>query len=508
MTGSMRFRSRSFLLAGISLLVIGSILRLSFFWQPSFTGDEAGHMMKAVSVARGLTDFIFNRNREVALQNIVKPILEHNHPPLEFLVLLPSVPFHPREFSARLIYVLISVATLIVGFAVVYKYRGKIIALAFLALFATSNFLIWFSQMITFGLNLTAGVLISLGVLAYISKPTTRTLLFLVLATVFSLLVSVDFFLFLPAVILTIFNRRNQLKISSSKKVVSLGLSLLALFYVPYIGYSLLPDSPTGAGFIHYKSYLTADRAMQISSYFGEGLGAFLTGKWEQFLGRPGVWTVWPWTVLSLLLLFNKKRLYIRYLWLILLFIIVFEIPAVPCCTVYLNLFGPLLLLAAEGIALFPGFAYKLVILVTAINLFQAQPILQGVPNPVTFRNWSKEEDRIREVGQLVKPCISDDQSYISTEDAWRARYYFGRPMLATVEYEIINEEEAVAQFLKGDLPQIEIIHIHTAQVSETLREQLKIRAVAYHEIGNNEIYFFKKCLPSSSLQTDDPVRT
>ncbi len=491
-----------FLAVVILLLLLGSILRLSWFWQPSFTGDEAGHMMKAVSVTRGITDFVLNQNRRVALQNIIKPILEHNHPPLEFLVLLPSVPFYPREFSARFIYVIISIITLITSFYIVYKIRGKVVSLGYLGLLATSSFLVWFSQMITFGLNLTGSVFLALGLLIFITKPTKKSLIFLVSATVFALLVSIDFLLFVPIVTWSIYKKKSQFYSSSILKIVGVGILLLALYYVPYIGYSFLPDSPTSAGFVHYRSYLTSDRTAQVNSFFSQGLDQFLVDKWKQFFSRAGVWTIWPWAIATLLPLWKKRRAYTYYLWSIVILIFILEIPVIPCCTVYLNLFGPLLLLAAEGIAILPRYPVAIIMAITIINSIQAQPILKGIPNPITYNNWKKETDRIREIGQLIKPCLDGEETYISTEDAWRARYYFGRPMLPTVEYEMTSDEQAVEQFLRGDLPQVTIIHIHVPLVSEVLINQLQIQAKHFRQIENHRIYFFKDC--SAVVKTTD----
>lgn len=485
----------------ISLLLIGSILRLAFFWQPSFTGDEANHMMKAVSVSRGISDFVLGREPNVALQNIIKPILEHNHPPLEFLVLLPAVPFQPREFSARFIYVFISLITLIAGFFVVHRYRGPHVALAFLALFSTSSFLVWFSQMITFGLNLSGGVFISLGILSFTQTPNRKTLVFLILSQVFTLLVSVDFLLFVPIVLWVIISKRVYIKKFELIKICSIGILLLALYYFPYITYSFLPTSPKGAGFIHYKSYVTTDRGVQIGSYFNQGFGKFLLDKWQKIFSLPGVWTIWPWVILPLLA--SKKRpAYLKSLYLTLVIIAVVEIPTIPCCTVYLNLFGPLLLLAAEGIALVPRFSIIIIIMLATVQLVQSQPILRGIPNPITFQNWQKETDRIKEIGQLVKPCFKDDETYISTEDAWRTRYYFGRPMLPAVEYEMTTDELAVEQFLRGDLPQIAIIHIHAPLVSDKLLQELQVRAKHFRQFANHRVYFFKDC-PVLETTTD-----
>ena len=102
----------------------------------------------------------------------------------------------------------------------------------------------------------------------------------------------------------------------------------------------------------------------------------------------------------------------------------------------------------------------------------------------------------------MIKPCLDGEETYISTEDAWRARYYFGRPMLPTVEYEMTSDEQAVEQFLRGDLPQVTIIHIHVPLVSEVLINQLQIQAKHFRQIENHRIYFFKDC--SAVVKTTD----
>ena len=92
----------------ILLLIFGLISRLWFFWRPIFSGDESLHVLKAVSVDRGLFDLIRGNQINIALTNIIDPILKHNHPPLEFLVLTLSAPLHPQELFARLNYIIIN----------------------------------------------------------------------------------------------------------------------------------------------------------------------------------------------------------------------------------------------------------------------------------------------------------------------------------------------------------------------------------------------------------------
>src|SRR3990172_6195945 len=130
----------------IFLLLFSITARFWFFWQPSFSGDEAAHMSKAVSVARGVVDLVTFSNVQTAFKNTFFTIWEHNHAPLEFLILIPATVLEPREFWARFIHVFVNILTLISGYIFLKKVRGQRTALAFAVFFGTSIFVIWWSQ--------------------------------------------------------------------------------------------------------------------------------------------------------------------------------------------------------------------------------------------------------------------------------------------------------------------------------------------------------------------------
>ncbi len=475
----------------VFLILIGTLLRMWGFWRPSFTGDEAGHMTKAVQMVRGLADLLLIKNPRVALQNIFYPLLQHNHPPVEFLILLPAVPFQPREFTARLIYVSVSIGALLLGFFSIKRIRGKKVALAFLSFFSISTYIVWFSQPITFGLNISGGLLASIGVLYFYEFPSRRSLSILFATLTFCLFISIDFILFLPSLLLLIFQKRKFLQSGEIIRTSILFILIVSVYYVPYIGYSFLPKSPKGAGFIHYRSYFTINRSQQVTGQYKQGLNYFLREKWDRFLGQPGIIVMWPFLIPALI--FNKRKS-ILFLWLMLIAVLLIEVPIIPCCTVYLNILGPVALIAAETVVILPLTSVFLSVIII-INLISTKPLLLGAPNPLIYRNWTFKNDRIREVGKIVKPCFQGSQTYISTEDAWRARYYFGQSMLPAVENEDWTKEEAVKQFLKGYLDNaVVLIHIHVPQINPLVIEKAKLKAKRTVQIGDNQIFIYKDC--------------
>lgn len=439
-------------------------------------------MTKATRVARGLADLVKRQNSEIALHNIFDPILQHNHPPLEFLVVVPTVPLQPREFWARLVYVLISIGTLVGSYLFVKRRRGKNVAIVFLGLFSFSSYVLAFSQTITFGLNIVAGVLLALTISSFCQKTTENSLKLLLLSQVFGLWVSMDFIFFLPWIAILTWAKRRRIARKNIFKHLFLFLLLTSIFWLPYTGYSFLPISPKGAGF----NYILHRNAAH------EDLLTFVHERWNYFFGHPGILIIWPFSILAVFLL--KKIEYIRYYFLIILTFFLIEMPAVVCCTPYLNIFGMLILLAAEGIHAQKRFGKILAAvvisgsaLITVISLFK--PISSTI-YPLWFR-----KDNIKQVGKIAKECLTGDETYISTEDAWRTTYYFGRGMLPALEGETITDEQAVQLFFQKKLPyEISLVHINRPLIDETSLKELHQKAQRVVTIGEDTVFIFKDC--------------
>ncbi len=476
------------------LLIIGSIFRSWYFWTPSFRGDEAGNMIKAVRVARGLTDLFLLRQPDIALNNIFLPILQHNHPPLEFLILIPSVPFNPREFYARLIYILISIATIFFSYLALKKIKNKKFALYFLAIYSTSSYAIFLSQRVDYFLNMVAGLLIGISILNFMSKPTKISFRLLNLSYCLSLLISIDYIFFIPAYIYQLYFYRKKIGAGLIFKELIIALTILSVFYIPYVFYSFKPDSPKNAGFNYYiSSYL---RNNNISSSYSNFISDFKTKAdifWVRFLRLPGVLTIWPFSILGII--FYRKNRYVLVLTLIVVTIILLEYPFVGCCTGYLNIYPLLIILAVLWLVVFKKAGLYILILIVIINAFSTLLSFKSGERPIGF-NLITTEDNIQKIAKIAKNCLRDNETYISTDDSWRTQYYFGKGMLPDLEVENISDEQAVIKFLNNELPyNISFVHIGNNRVSQMNIKKLEAGSINTIAIGNDKLFIFKQCI-------------
>ncbi len=474
----------------LGIILIGIIYRFWFFWIPSFGGDESEHVTKAIRVARGLLDVITLKNINIALANIYQPILQHNHPPLEFLILVPSVFIQPREFSARLIYVLAGIATMLLAYKILKNIRGYKVGIIFLALFATSYYVISYTQIVTFGLNLIAAVFITLAVMYFTKSPAANSLRWLVLTTAFGLWISIDYLIFIPPIIVIIWLNRNTLR---KKDLLIYGITfiiLVSLFYLPYYLYSRTPSSPKAAGFNYYlNAYLKSASLNQPPDY---SLGQWLSFMWFYFFGLPSIILIWPFSLLGLTCI--KKHKYLGYLTLIIITVILVEFPFIKCCTNYLNIFGILLILAVEGILSIKTIGIGIGLLMVVANIVITSVYALNNYNPLT-KKGHYTKDNIKKLAQTAKNCLTDNKTYISTGDAWRTRYYFGKNMLPALEAEEITDERATSDFLENKLPyEIAFIHIDRDTISNSLEKKVSEKAVKEIITTKDKLYLFDEC--------------
>ncbi len=478
------------------IILIGIIYRFWFFWIPSFGGDESEHVTKAVRVARGLLDLISLKNIEIALANIYLPILQHNHPPLEFLILVPSVFIEPREFSARLIYILIGLVTMLLSFKILKNLKGSKVAILFLAFFATSYYVVSYTQIVTFGLNLTAGVFIALAVLFFTKSPQAKSLFWLVLTMVFGLWVSIDYFIFVAPILVIIWLNRKKLR-KKDLFIQSIAFVILVLiFYLSYFLYSQISSSPRSAGFNYYlHTYINTLNINQTTNFNFKETLSFM---WNYFFGLPSILLIWPFALLGLTQI--KKHRYLGYLTLILTTVALLEFPLIKCCTNYLNIFGILLILAVEGILSIKTIGTAIGVLLVVTNIVISSIYMLNNYNPVT-KNGLYNKDNIRNIAQTAKNCLTDNKTYISTDDAWRTRYYFGRSMLPALEAEEITDEEAVNDMLKGKLAyEIAFVHIERNTIPKSLENEISKKAIRNIALDKDKLYLFESCTDSTHV--------
>ncbi len=474
----------SFEILPLFLISLGITTRFLFFWKPSFSGDEAFHVLKAVSVSRGIFDLIRLNNIHAALTNIFLPILEHNHPPAEFLILLPMVPFEPREFFVRFWYVLLSILVIFVSYLLLKK-NHKQIALSFLVLITTSAYAIWWSQTAMYhSLALAAGIFISILILIFSKKPNGKNLLLLSFSSSLALLIFQDFIFYLPAIVWAVFENRSRLKLSQIFVSIAVYLLIACIFYIPYIAYAIFGDR-FHAGFNYVLNDKLTGRV---------NVGGNIVGYWNNFFAYRGVFTIWPFALLAVFL--GRKIKYSKYLFLtILIYLTVYIFKSVTPFHYFVSILGPLMLLASEWIS--RQRSYRIIIFVIlTLNLLGLVPIFAGKNNPQIVGQDSY--DQLKKVGDLAKRCLGgDDETYISTADAWRSAYYFGRR--SQLEQDGTEKRiETINWFLEGKAENVKLIHFKTGEIGEIEEENLKHLAFSSIQYDRDKVYIFKNCQLSS----------
>lgn len=471
--------------------ILGGLLRSWNFWTQTFSGDEAAQMRKAVSVARGIADLVLWKNPLLAFQNIFITILQHNHPPLEFLLLLPAVPFHPREFFARSIYVFINIIFLPISYWALFRLKLNRVGLFFLLLLSTSMYAIWSSQVMTRdSLVIMEGAAIGISMLYFLKKPGKFTLYFLFLMCSIALLTSPDMVLYALVSLILVWKKRSVIGFKNIFFSSVVPILIASLFYIPYILYAFSPGSPRVAGANYYfngKLTSPSNNPLSLKTYHD----AFFTFT-TNFFSLSGVFPACIFALFSLLLI-RKKKFILPFFIIIFLFlgINVFKITS---AYFYMNFYGLMLLLSATWLGSTGRIGVFFLFVTVFINLMGGIPLLEGKHNPMLFSGLPKK-DNIIASGTIAKKCLQRDESYISTDDPWRTFYYFGRPMLPSVEGGLWKATEATEAYLKGDLRnEVKLIHFRKGQFDQTLIDQLDRIKKQSFTFGDDFVYLFKTC--------------
>lgn len=465
------------------LLLITFVPRFWNFWTIDFTGDEATHVKKAVTVAVGFKNLATLDNVSTALKNIYIPILEHNHPPLEFLILIPFGLIEPREFFARLVYVVLGSLALILSYFFTRNIFDKRLAGYFFIFFGTSAYAIWWSQTaIYINFAIAFGVFITLSIVNFYKNPSHKSLLFLALSEAFGLYVFLDFIFYLPSIIWLIWNKRRLLKKNDLVLPIVTFLILTSIFYAPYLTYSLL-GGPQFAGF----NYVLNDKLAASPDVLRN-----LKGYWNNFIAYPGVFILFPFVFLALS--FVKKLRYFKYLFLVIIIYFSVFILKSPTPFHYLaSTLGIFLILASEGIDLIkPQLRAFVVIFIITVNFIGFHKIFTGQHNPQLFDD--KSPNNAKAISTIAKKCVTlDDETYISTDDPWKTGYYFGRH--STVEKDGVEARiETIEEFLNGKLTNIVLVHIRKDLVDQSIQSSLKAKAVTFQDFNDEVVYLYKEC--------------
>lgn len=467
----------------IFVIIFGIIFRFWFFWQPSFSGDEGEYVSKAVQIIRGTVDLVLGRNIDIAIQNIFLPILQHAHGPLEFLIVIPMVIFQPREFFVRLIFVVIGSIVLILSFLILKKLRSVSVATAFALTFGTSVYAIWWSQTAMYlSLSMAVSILVFLSILYFSKRPSRKTLILLFLSPAVGLLVFPDFALFLPAIIWAAYDKRNYLKVADLLFAGGIFLVIAGAYYFPWVIYSII----SGNQHVGFNHLLKAKLAARVDAVHN------LQGFWSNFFSFPGVYTVWPFAILSIFLI--KKVNYLKYVLLtVLLATLVYIFRAYIPYYYFVSIFAPICILTSEWIASQKQLGRFILVTIFILNLFSVILLLKGEHNPLIFGQKGYQIDEAKQVGILAKKCIlEDDETYISTYPTGKAAYYFGRQ--STAYYDGSEVIPKMKQFLEGKADNVKLIHYRKGLVDLELEKNLQNRALKVVNYNNEVVALFKNC--------------
>lgn len=472
----------------ILFIFVGSILRGWNFWTHNFNGDEALNVRKAVSIARGLVDFVRFRGIDLAVKNIYLTILQHNHPPLELFLLITSVPFENREFFARLIFILINILFLIFSYFFSLRVINKKYAFYAISLLSTSSYFIWTSRILTQdSLDIIASYLIGLSIIHfYKSNNPNKAIIPLLISTTIGLYTFINFFFYLPFIGLLIYFKYKKLKKCIPRRFILIFVIINCLFYLPYIGYSFFPTSPPNAGFNYYLH-----SKLQVKSI---NLINNLTIFYNYFFLKSGVFLI---ALYALIGMFQfKKNLYIRYFTYIISVFLIINLVKITTFNFYMSFYGLLVIIAALWLVSLKNLGKLLFLLAIIVNLYGCLAIIKGdytkASAPII-----PSSDNLKKVGQIAKLCLKDNESYISTSSPWRTFYYFGRPVLPIVEGStaLYTPSEAAKRYLDGDLRnEVFLIHYQKGEFSPLLSESLRKIAKKEYVIDKDIILLFKPC--------------
>lgn len=465
-----------------SLIFIIFVPRFWYFWKLDFTGDEATHARKAVSVATGIKGLITFDNPTAALKNIYIPILEHNHPPLEFLILIPFGLVEPREFSARLVYIIFNCVVLISSYLFLRKYVEKKLSVYFFILFGTSVYVVWWSQTAIYvSLAIAAGAFMAIAMSYFYKLPSKVSLFYLCVTQAFGLLVFADFIFFLPANLWLIWEKRKLFEKSDFIKPLFLLFSTAGIFYFLYIGYSL-SGGPNSAGFNYVINQKLASSVDPLKN---------LVGYWNNFFGYPGVVVLLPFVLFSPFL--SRKIRYIKYFYLtIFIYVAVFVFKSPTPFHYLASTFGMFLLLTSEVLKYFKmngPIIIGFIILINSVSLFE---IISGTHNPQLFD--LKAPNNAGAISRIARACVvGDNETYISWDDPWKTAYYLGRN--STVEKDGTEARvETIREFLNGDLTNIVLVDVKNDLIDEDTHRDLKKRSTKSISFDRETVYLFKNC--------------
>lgn len=466
------------------VIVVSIFLRFYYFWRPSFSSDEAHYVLKAIQILHGIKDFFLTKNFSVVNKNLFLPFLEHAHGPLEFMVIIPFVVFQPREFFARLPFVLISCVSLVAGFYCLKKLRNYQVAFIFTALLGTSRYVIWWSQTAMYQtLSISASLIIVIMLLRFLKKSSGRSLMLLSAGLGFGVLVFPDFLLFLPGIAWAVYDRR---RFFFKKDIFAAGVLfflIAGIYYIPWIGYSLInPQKEVGFNLLWGHKLSTVVNPVDN-----------LRGFWGNFFGYPGIFPTWIFSLLSIFLI--KKITYIKYLLLtiaICFFVYVFK--AYLPYFYFVSTAALLILLAAESLVALKKIGWFIFFATLLFQFVSLSPLLSGVPNRFVFIG-GQPNDQIQKVGAVAKKCITkDNETFISTTDAGRQTYYFGR-ISNLYRDGTAARILTIESFLGGGLLEVKLIHVREGEIPRTMSEKLRQKAIKIIKYQDDLVYLFKKCL-------------
>lgn len=468
----------------ILILVFSIFLRFYFFWEPSFSSDEAHYVMSATRVLNGVRGLVLRRDTNAAIKNLTLPFLQHAHGPMEFLVIIPAIPFADREFFVRLVFVLISILSLAIAF--IWSKRVKNLWTAsFLVLFVgTSLYAVLWSQTAMYQtLAISVTLLIILAVLSFEKKQNRKNLFVLCFLHGLSLLIFPDLIIYSLATLWLIFDKRKYI----NKKDLGVGFLIFFLvagsFYIPWIIYGIVGSDP-GNGFrflVSHKLASVPDPVLNFKTFL------------SNFFLYPGVFIMLPFAFLSLKKI--KKTASLRYVWLVVVvatFIYVFK-SYLPYFY-FVSLFSSFAYLASEGTVVFKNKRVKMILFaaIFVINILGLIPFFNKSHNVFVFSG--EKNDEIKKIGETIRKCgISDEETYLSTTDFGRAEYYFGRQ---STNYQdgLQNRIKLMEDFEKGGYLNVKYVHFVKGELKSKLEKKLIKKSLSQAHFQNDVLLIYKKC--------------
>ena len=474
----------------VPLLIFATFfIRLWFFWQHPFSGDESGNVEKAILLAKNLFSY------QSPIANYTKgfePLLIHNHPPIEILVILPSLLFAPKEASVRLVFITISLLAIFYSYHFLKKNFSKSVALPFLLLAGFSINAAWWSRTAVFtSLTMASSLLISLALINFHHHPSRKSLFILSLSTGLGLLIFQPLALFIPSVIWAVWSQKEKINFRYIYQAAALLVLLPALFYIPYIKYAAVNQIKT-AGF----NYLFTSKLN--SPWY---LIANLNGFWHDFVADHSLFLLV--FLLSIPLVIANKLKFARQVFLgAALYFVVFLFKIRVAESYSVGIYGVLCLLAAFTLSTRKPLLILVIVFVLVVNTVGSLRLIRGQQNPTLFGSNSSQyiPSQIKKIGELIINCqLQDNETYLSTGDAWQISYYFGRHSL--LETDGLQNRIRLIQFfsqdkiaLEGKTDFIKAIHFKTGDLPQALEIKLRQKALSQKQFFNDTVLLYKNC--------------